>query len=197
MRKRIWIFHRRLKRKGIYTLAWKSTLRLLVVVVIIGIAVYFAQAHINNFKEDVNFFLQKWNAPFVLSLFYISESLLGLIPPDFFIVWSSSTSHPLIFLTVLALLSYLGGITAYYIGRKISLFPRVHNWLKVKFSSHFATLHKYGGFLIVFAALFPLPFSTVTLVSGMIDYPFRKVYILGLARFLRFFLYALVLFHVF
>lgn len=186
-----------MKRKGIYSLAGKSILRLLIIVIIIGIALYLAQTYIIDFKENVNIFLQKWDSPFVLSLFFISETLLGLIPPDFFIVWSNSTSHPLIMLSALGILSYLGGLTAYAIGNRIASFPRVNNWLKIKFSSHFATLHKYGAFLIVFSALFPLPFSTITMVAGMVDYPFKRLSILGLTRLVRFFLYALVLYRVF
>lgn len=197
MRKRIGLYHRVLKQRGVYTLAWKSVLRLLIVALIIGVLLYLAQTHIIDFKENVNDFLQKWDAPFVLSLFFISETLLGLIPPDFFIVWSDSTSHPLIFLSALAILSYLGGLSAYAIGRKIVSFPKVNNWIKLKFSSHFATLHKYGGFLIVFSALFPLPFSTITMVAGILDYPFKKLSLLGLTRLLRFFIYAAVLYRVF
>lgn len=186
-----------MKQRGIYTLAWKSIFRLLVIAIIIGFALYMAQTHIIDFKGIVTTFLKKWNAPFVLSLFFVSESLLGLIPPDFFIVWSNSTSHPLIMLTALALLSYFGGLTAYFIGRKIASFPKVNNWLTLRYSSHFATLHKYGGFLIVFSALFPLPFSTITLVAGMLDYPFKKLSLLGLTRLLRFFIYASVLYRLF
>jgi membrane protein YqaA with SNARE-associated domain len=100
-------------------------------------------------------------------------------------------------LILLAFLSYFGGLLAYYIGRSLGKYPKYRNWLVERFSSHFATFHRYGGFLIVFSALFPLPFSTITLVSGMIDYPFKKLALLGTTRLLRFFLYALVLFKVF
>ena len=172
-------------------------MRLLIIVSILAALLIFAQHHINDFNDLLKDFLQKWDAPFVLILFFISETLLGMIPPDFFIVWSDTTSNPLIMLTALAFLSYAGGLLAYVIGKRIASFPKIHNWLKIRFSSHFATLHKYGGFLIIFSALFPLPFSTITLVTGMIDYPFKKLAILGLTRLLRFFLYALVLFNIF
>ena len=76
------------------------------------------------------------------------------IPPDFFIVWSNTTAHPIIMLSLLAILSYIGGMIAYFIGKKVAANPKVHAWLMRKFSSHFATFHKYGGFLIIFSALF-------------------------------------------
>lgn len=194
MRKLVSSYHRMFKRKGIYTLAWQSSLRLLVIVFIFLLLLSIAQSHINDFNEIIKTFLQKWDATLVLSLFFVSETLLGIIPPDFFIVWSKTTDSPIIMLTVLAILSYSGGMLSYFIGKRIAAYPRINTWLTKRFSSHFATLHKYGGFLIVFSALFPLPFSSITMVSGMIDYPFKKLSLLGLTRLLRFFLYAIVLF---
>jgi len=197
MKKRLFSYHRFLRQKGIYSLAGKSLLRLIIIALMIGVVLYVAQTHINGFNDIINSFLEKWDYPFVLSLFLISETLLGLIPPDFFIVWSNTASNPVLMLSLLAILSYVGGLLAYLIGRKVGKYPKYRNWLVDKFSSNFATFHRYGGFLIVFAALFPLPFSTITLISGMIDYPFKKLAILGTSRLLRFFLYALVLFKVF
>ena len=197
MKKRLFSYHRFLRRRGIYSLAGRSILRLLVIASVVAVLLILAQSHINGFTDIINGFLEKWDAPFVLSLFLVSETLLGLIPPDFFIVWSNTSSMPFLMLGILAILSYLGGLLAYYIGRKVGKIPKYRNWLVDKFSSHFATFHRYGGFLIVFSALFPLPFSTITLVSGMIDYPFKKLALLGTMRLLRFFLYALVLFKVF
>jgi len=197
MKKRLFSYHRVLRQRGIYTLAGKSMLRLLVIASVIGVILFVAQSRINGFTDIINNFLEKWNAPFILSLFFVSETILGLIPPDFFIVWSNTSSMPFLMLSLLAFLSYFGGLLAYYIGRSLGKYPKYRNWLVDKFSSHFATFHRYGGFIIVFSALFPLPFSTITLVSGMIDYPFKKLAILGTTRLLRFFLYALVLFKVF
>ncbi|RLD44932.1 MAG: short-chain dehydrogenase [Bacteroidetes bacterium] len=172
-------------------------LRLLVIASVVGVILFVAQSRINGFTDIINNFLEKWNAPFILSLFFVSETILGLIPPDFFIVWSNTSSMPFLMLSLLAFLSYFGGLLAYYIGRSLGKYPKYRNWLVDKFSSHFATFHRYGGFIIVFSALFPLPFSTITLVSGMIDYPFKKLALLGTTRLLRFFLYALVLFKIF
>jgi len=197
MKKRLFSYHRVLRQRGIYTLAGKSMLRLLVIASVVGVILFVAQSRINGFTDIINNFLEKWNAPFILSLFFVSETILGLIPPDFFIVWSNTSSMPFLMLSLLAFLSYFGGLLAYYIGRSLGKYPKYRNWLVDKFSSHFATFHRYGGFIIVFSALFPLPFSTITLVSGMIDYPFKKLALLGTTRLLRFFLYALVLFKIF
>ena len=190
---RIQQLHFYLKRRGIYTLAGKSIYKLFILVILIGLVIYFAETYISDFNQVLNSFLIKWDWKFVSALFFVSETLLGLIPPDFFIVWANSTAHPYLMTTVLAFISYFGAMLAYYIGYRLSLVPEVNKWLLKKFSSHFATFHKYGGFLIVFSALFPLPFSTITMVTGMLHYPFKRTALLGLTRILRFFGYGYVL----
>ena len=197
MKDRFRLYHRFLKFKGIYTLAWKSTLRLIVIAAIIAAILILAQLFINNLYDKIDVFLETWNTPTTLIIFYISETLLGLIPPDFFIVWAKNTVHPIIMLNVLAILSYLGGVGSFFIGRWLRHFPSINQWLEKRFAVHFQKIKKFGTFLIIFSALFPLPFSTVSMVAGMVNYPIKFYLIFGLSRFLRFYLYALVLFHVF
>jgi len=197
MRERFRLYHRFLKFKGIYGLAWRSALRLVIIASIIAVILILAQLFINNLYGKIDIFLKTWNTPTTLISFYISETLLGLIPPDFFIVWAGNTSHPIFMLNVLAITSYIGGVGSFFIGRWIRHFPKINRWLEKKFAEHFTQIKKYGAFLIVFSALFPLPFSTVSMVAGMVNYPTKPFLLFGLSRLFRFYLYALVLFHVF
>ena len=197
MRKKISLYHRFLKFKGIYGLAWRSLIKLLIIIFVLVVILILAQQFINDLHLKIEVFLQEWDTPTALVVFFVSETLLGLIPPDFFIAWAGNTSHPYLILSILAILSYIGGVFAFFIGRWIRHFPKIHHWLEVKFAQHLDKIRKYGGFLIVFSALLPLPFSTVSMVAGMINFPKKLFLLLGLTRFLRFYLYALVLFHVF
>ena len=197
MKDRFRLYHRFLKFKGIYTLAWKSTLRLIVIAAIITVILILAQLFINNLYDRIDIFLKTWDIATTLIVFFISETLLGLIPPDFFIVWANNTSHPFIMLNLLAIISYAGGVGSFFIGRWVRHFPKINNWLEKRFSKHFDKIKKYGAFLIVFSALFPLPFSTVSMVAGMVNYPTKPFLIFGLSRLFRFYLYAIVLFQVF
>jgi membrane protein YqaA with SNARE-associated domain len=95
--------------------------------------------------------------------------------------------------SVLAVLSYVGGVIAYFIGKYIGSQPKIEQWILSKFSKRFKLIQKWGGVLIVFAALFPLPFSSICLVAGAVRFPFKTFLLLGLFRFARFFGYALVL----
>ncbi len=197
MKERFILYHRFLKLKGIYLLAWKSTLRLIVIAAIITAILLLAQLFISNLYDRIDVFLKTWDVATTLVVFFISETLLGLIPPDFFIVWANNTSYPIVMLNVLAVLSYVGGVGSFFIGRWIRHFPKVNNWLEKRFSTHFDKIKKYGAFIIVFSALFPLPFSTISMVAGMVNYPRKAFLIYGLTRLLRFYLYAIILFQVF
>ncbi|RUA29690.1 MAG: short-chain dehydrogenase [Bacteroidetes bacterium] len=196
MKKKLSLYHRFLKYKGIYGLAWRSLIKLLIIAGVIAIILVLAQQFINDLHSKISVFLQQWNAPMTLIIFFTSETLLGLIPPDFFIAWAGKTSHPMLMLSILAILSYIGGVVAFFIGRWIRKFPKIHHWLEKKLDDHLDKVKRYGGFLIVFSALLPLPFSTVSMVAGMVNYPKKNFLLLGLTRLLRFYLYALVLFHV-
>lgn len=133
----------------------------------------------------------------VFSVFFASESLLGLIPPEIFIAWSDKASNPILSLSILALLSYTGGIISYFIGKAITKIDAVHNYLEVKMAKHIKNTRKWGGFLIVVGALLPIPFSITSIAAGMIKYSFINYLLFGLLRFIRFYLYAIAIFSLF
>ena len=126
--------------------------------------------------------------------FFASESLLGLIPPEIFIAWSDKATSPILALSLLALLSYLGGVVSFFIGKSITKIPAVHNYLEVKMAKHIKNTRKWGGFLIIVGALLPIPFSMTSIAAGMINFPFGSYLAFGLLRFLRFYLYAIAIF---
>ena len=132
----------------------------------------------------------------IFTFFFVSETLLGLVPPDLFIVWSKQFSSPYVIVTLLAVLSYSAGLLAYYMGLKLGAIDRLKHYIHVKFEKQFSMLKSWGGLIIVIAALFPLPFSTMCLGAGMLKYSFRSLALLGVFRIARFFAYAAVLFQV-
>ncbi|MCY1633905.1 YqaA family protein [Marinifilum sp. D737] len=130
----------------------------------------------------------------LLSVFFISESFLGLIPPELFIAWVKTLPSPVVYLSILALLSYLGGCVSYAIGRLVLRIPSLKNWIEVKIGKHIQNIRKWGGFLIIVGALLPIPFSIVSIASGIIRFSFKKYLFYGLFRFLRFYLFAIAIF---
>ncbi|GAA3520613.1 hypothetical protein GCM10022393_38540 [Aquimarina addita] len=153
---------------------------------------------INYFVIDINELLiyvtENYSDYVVFSVFFASESILGLIPPEIFIAWSDKAVSPILYLSILATLSYLGGIISYFIGKWITKIPSVHEYLEVKMAKHIKNARKWGGFLIIVGALLPIPFSITSIASGMIKYPLISYLLFGLLRFLRFYLYAAAIF---
>ena len=132
----------------------------------------------------------------ILIIFYVSESIIGLLPPEIFIAWSYKMSHPWLYLMLLATLSYLGGITAYYLGKLTFLIPAVRNYLENKIAVHIKNLRKWGSIFVVVGAMLPLPHSIVSFACGLINYNIRHYLLWALFRFLRFYIYAMVIFSV-
>ena len=155
---------------------------------------------INYFVIDINDLLiyvtENYEDYIVFTVFFISESLLGLIPPEIFIAWSDKASSPILYLSLLALVSYLGGVVSYFLGKSITKISSVHEYLEVKMAKHIKNTRKWGGFLIVVGALLPIPFSITSMAAGMIKYPFTNYLLFGLLRFVRFYLYALAIFNL-
>lgn len=126
-------------------------------------------------------------------IFLISELAFGIIPPELFFIWATYTDTLLHFFTIIALLasiSYLSGIAGYYFGRYLNT-TRVFRHLTRRFlKKYIATLDKFGVYLLLVAALTPVPFSGICMVVGSASYPAKKFVVIILSRFVRFFLYA-------
>ena len=189
-------YHAYYKRTGVYTFLWKNSVKVIVAFTLIILGFLFIKSQITDFDQKLETLLDTFNTPSVLIIFLISESLLGLFPPDFFIVWAKKFDSPYSMVGLLAILSYVGGTISYFIGKYIGGLPKIDKWIKIKFVRHFELIRKWGGILIVFAALFPLPFSAVCIVAGAVRFPLPAFFTLSLFRFIRFFGYALVLFNV-
>jgi len=133
----------------------------------------------------------------VFLIFFISETILGLLPPEMFIAWSAKAVSPWTYLFMLATLSYVGGAIAYIIGKQLFFIPAIKIYTEEKIAQHIVNLRKWGGFLVLVGALLPVPLSIVSLACGLIKYNFKNYLLWALFRYLRFIIYALVIFRVF
>ncbi|MBS9774983.1 MAG: short-chain dehydrogenase [Tenacibaculum sp.] len=186
--------HNYYNRTGFYMFVWEGLKKafLPTVIAIIGLILF------NKYVYNINDGLQKMTETFsrlgVLTTFFVSETILGLVPPEIFIGWSKKTETPLFNLSLLAFLSYMGGMTAYFIGRASLKINSIKEYLQVKMAKNLKHTTKWGGILILVGALLPLPFAISCLTAGMISYPFKKVVLFGLFRFLRFAIYGYAIF---
>jgi hypothetical protein len=188
-----------LKRTGLFLFLGSNLLRLLGVLAIFFGLIFLMETFVITLKEIFSIIVGNVDTWAVFTVFVLSESFLGIIPPDFFIVWTKELSHqinsnPWILVGFLATLSYIGGLISFAIGMRIFKIPRIHLWALKKYGNLFNNLKKWGGFFVVLSALLPVPFSIVMMICGITGYPFKWAAYLGLFRYLRFFGYALFLF---
>lgn len=181
------------KRTGLYAFVGKTALKLLITIIAI-VAIVLVLNHFFDLNGILNNYIQNHGTVEILTLFYISESILGWIPPDLFIMWSDKFNNALLWLTILGTISYMGGINAYFMGKLALKYPKLRNWLQSKNEIFFTRIRKWGGFVIILAALLPLPFATTTLVAGMVKYPLKQTLLYGLTRYLRFYIYGVGIF---
>jgi membrane protein YqaA with SNARE-associated domain len=186
--------HNYYQRTGFYMFIWESLKKAFWPIVGAVIAVFLFNKYVYNINDGLQTVTETFSRVGVLTVFFISETILGLIPPEIFIAWSKKTGTPVLNLSLLATLSYFGGLTAYFIGRASLKIDSVKNYLEVKMAKNLKNTSKWGGFLILVGALLPLPFAISCLTAGMIKYPFKNVVIFGLFRFLRFAIYAWAIF---
>lgn len=188
--------HNYYKRTGFYMFIWESLKKAFWPIVGVVVALVLFNKFVYNINEGLQTMTETFSRVGILITFFISETILGLIPPEIFIAWSKKTATPLLNLSILATLSYLGGLCAYFIGRASLKINSVKNYLEVKMAKNLKNTSKWGGFLILVGALLPLPFAISCLTAGMIKYPFKNVVFVGLFRFVRFAIYAWAIFSV-
>lgn len=199
MQRYLELYFHHLRRTGLFKFLWKNLLRLGAAIALFFIFIFLLEKYIISLKELFTLIIETVDAWVVFLIFTLSESFLGLIPPDFFIVWTKQLGvdigmNPWLLVFFLATLSYAGGMISYFFGVQIIRIPKVHNWALKKYGTVFKNLKKWGGFFVVISALLPVPFSIVLMICGITGYPFKWVAFLGLFRFLRFFGYAVFLF---
>ena len=132
----------------------------------------------------------------IYSIFLGSEVIFGIIPPEFFMFWSARHGDVDLYIqntALLAAISYVAGLIGYGIGsffNTTQLYRTIKKNFLGKVEKQFQT---YGGFLVLVAALTPLPFSGICMLVGAVKYPFRKFLLMALIRFARFGVYAYII----
>lgn len=144
------------------------------------------------------FIPQQWNqylTPFtgqpglIFTIFFTSETLFGIIPLEFFILWAKK--EPLLtyiaYVVLLSVLSYLGAFVAYWAGTKAKQINILKRLTQLDSFRYYANIYsKFGGFVIILSALTPIPFATISFLSATFHFPVKKYILYSATRFARF-----------
>lgn len=189
------LFHY-LRRTGFFREIGIGFLQFIGILVFAGAVLLVIDSYVVSVPEIFEYIITHVPVYVVFIIFTLNESFLALIPPDFFVVWSEELQYPWLILTIMGILSYIGGIISFQIGISIRKIPFINRWIKRRFERHVKNIKRWGGWIIVAGAVTPLPFSLLVIITGMLGYPFKRYLIFGLTRLPRFALYALVIYNV-
>lgn len=134
----------------------------------------------------------------VYSIFFASEVFFGIIPPEIFMAWATDQTiiQYIQVITLLTLLSYAGGIIAFYIGK---VFSNTGFFRQIKrrqwYHDYSRNYRRFGGVLILISAVTPIPFALISMISGSFGYRFRYYIRFAAFRVLRFAVYGYFVWH--
>ncbi len=195
--KRLSLINRYFKITQFYSFIKSTAFKGAIVALIFILLLLFVDSFVVDIGALLTNLVETCSPLVIFSVFLISESFLGLLPPEIFIAWASKSSHSLTYLFFLSVISYIGGIISYFIGSRLFLIPAVKNYIEHKIAKHIVNLRKWGGIFVFLGAVSPLPHSIVSMACGLIKYNFKHYLLWSLFRFARFLVYALIIFQVF
>lgn len=155
----------------------------------------------NYFKDQYDV-IEHWVSDdyvLMLVIFLTSEIFVGILPPELFMVWSIDDPGLVyaIIIISMAIISLVAGLFNYWVGKEISnkaFFKKL--FLKKRLKKYQKQYDQYGGGLIIVAALTPIPYALICLLTGSLKYPVRKFLMFSSFRILRFIVYGLIIWNL-
>jgi uncharacterized membrane protein YdjX (TVP38/TMEM64 family) len=179
--------HQRNIKRGIYDYMWWTGLKIIFIWFLIMVPLILLLKYLIDLNPFFRYIVEDLPNLLVWGVFLLSESFLGMIPPDIFIIWAGKFSSPMLFVVILGTLSYIGGIFSYYIGHWLSTRPKIKAYSEKALNKYIILARKWGGAFIIISALFPFsPFSMVVIAVSLLKYPFNRYLFFGISRVFRF-----------
>jgi hypothetical protein len=151
------------------------------------------------FEKNPEIWVQRfYGKPIIIyGIYFASEFFFGIFPPELFMLWAinkGSLLHYLFNVLFFAGVSYAFGYLTFLIGQLISRLV-YFRYIRIRyFKKSWILLKKYGLFLIIIAAMTPVPWSATCLLVGSAGYPSSKFLLYALSRIFRFGLYGYIVF---
>ncbi len=159
--------------------------------VLLVLFVYFKDSIV--FQSDSGLMKYGNNPLVVFTIYSISEIIIGIIPPELFMMWSLELAEHRNYiadLTLLAIISYAAGTLSYLFGRYFSGTVLYRYSRKKYLNKYEKNFNKYGNFLLIVAAITPVPYAAICALVGSVKYPIKKFFLITLFRFARFAVYG-------
>jgi len=133
-------------------------------------------------------------------IFLLSELFIGILPPELFMIWSSDdpVTYYITAVTTMTFVSLFAGWINYrfglYVGEKevfLNLFSK-----RFRLAKYRKRYDEYGAGLLIVAAVTPLPFALISLLTGTLRYPQKKYLIFSSFRIIRFVIYGFIIWEI-
>lgn len=168
------------------------------------IAIIIALLILKHFVDKYNLVFLSYIKDYPLaiySLFLINEISLGILPPEIFMMLYTAETPEIYWkwISLMTLLAYLSGSIAFLVGIKIKKTIWYNNLTKQPNIQKYLFYYKrFDGALLSIAAMTPLPFSIISIISGATGHTFLHFVKYSFPfRFIRFFAYGYLLYNAF
>jgi len=176
----------------------KNSLKGMVWLVVV-VAAYLVFEEIVIARNPELWFDRFYSKPLIIyATYFVSEFFFGIIPPELFMMWASGKGSAGFYfanLAFFAAVSYGMGYLNFLIGQflKKKVFFR---YIRIRYlKKTWPLFNKYGLFLIIIAALTPVPWSATSLIVGSAGFPAKRFLLYALSRLLRYGVYGYFLFY--
>lgn len=186
--------HRYFKISGGYRFMGQNLFKLIIFLSLFAGSAWALNTYVFSFSEVSQEITARYSPAMVMTWLFLSEIIIGVLPPEAFIIWAQSFSQPYLWVFLLATLSYTGGLISFFIGTRLNNFTRIHNWVYRRFEDQIVQIKKFGGLLIAIAALTPLPYPLISMIAGLAGVRAGLFARVALIRYVRFFIYAVVIY---
>ncbi len=129
-------------------------------------------------------------------LLLVSDSVISPLPPDLILLVVAKSQwreHWYIYVPILGMVSTLGGVVGWSIGRGLAHVKFAPKVLKDIVMQEKERVQKFGAWAVFLGALTPVPYSATCWTAGFLGLDFKKFLLVNLARFPRILIYYLVI----
>jgi len=91
---RFQLLHQYYKYTGFYSFILQGIKKAIIPTVLLVAVLFYVNEKVINLNDAMVYATKNFSDFFIFSIFLLSESILGLIPPDIFIAWTKNTESP-------------------------------------------------------------------------------------------------------
>ncbi len=115
---------------------WESMKKAFLPIALVVLGLFLFNKYVYDINRGLETITDTFSTVGILVIFFVSETVLGLVPPEIFIAWTKKTADPILNLSILATLSYAGGLLSYFIGKTALRIKSVKEYLEVKMAEN-------------------------------------------------------------